>query len=416
MNHVSIIGNGFAAAECIITLRERGYRGTITLFSDNDHGILCPMLTTYYAAEKISYQEMFPYGDDFYSKYDVNFRPCDPVKHLYAKEKRIVTESGYEETFDQCLIATGTSAVRPPLEGCNLEGVVTVRIAADAVELRKYADQKPKRVVVMGAAMVGIKVVEIFQKLGTEVVLADMGTRMFPLIATEECASRIQKRLEDSGVKILLGHRLEKIQKLDNGMLRVSFGAEHEAEDADMVALCLGTRPNVRFIDREEVYIDRGIVVDTHMRTNIPYIYAAGDVSQGNNIATGETALIGLLANAREQGRNAARNMLGLNTEYYGDILHNISHFMGMDFVGVGDVNDYDRMEQIDENGILIQLFYKGGKLVACNTLDSYLESGQLIWLITKNFIGNEETDIQEYLERLPHFIADGNSRKEWTV
>ena len=108
--------------------------------------------------------------------------------------------------------------------------------------------------------------------------------------------------------------------------------------------------------------------------------------------------------------------MLGKDTEYYGDLLHNISHFMGMDFVGVGDVNDYDRMEQIDENGIFIQLFYKDNKLVACNTLDSYLESGQLIWLITKNFIGNAETDIQEYLERLPHFIADGNSRKEWTV
>ena len=416
MNHVSIIGNGFAAAECIVTLRAHGYRGKITLFSDNDHGILCPMLTTYYAADKISYGEMFPYGDDFYEKYDINFRPCDPVKRLYAKEKRIVTESGYEETFDSCLIATGTSAIRPPLEGCNLEGVVTVRTAADAVELRKYADQKPKRVVVMGAAMVGIKVVEIFQKLGTEVVLADMGTRMFPLIASEECASRIQKRLEDAGVKILLGHRLEKIQKLENGQLRVSFGADHPTEDADMVALCLGTRPNTRFIDREEVHIDRGVVVDTHMRTNIPYIYAAGDVSQGNNIATGETALIGLLANAREQGRNAARNMLGKETEYFGDILHNISHFMGMDFVGVGDVNDYDRMEQIDENGILIQLFYKNNKLVACNTLDSYLESGQLIWLITKNFIGNTETDIQEYLERLPHFIADGNSRKEWTV
>ena len=416
MNHVSIIGNGFAAAECIITLRERGYHGTITLFSDNDHGILCPMLTTYYAAKKISYQEMFPYGDDFYQKYHVAFRPCDPVKHLYAAEKRIVTESGYEETFDACLIATGTSAVRPPLEGCNLEGVVTVRTAADAVELRKYADQKPKRVVVMGAAMVGIKVVEIFQNPGCEVVLADMGTRMFPLIATEECASRIQKRLENNGVKILLGHRLEKIQKLDNGSLRVSFGADHPAEDADMVALCLGTRPNVRFIDRDEIHIDRGVVIDTHMRTSAADIYAAGDVSQGNNIATGETALIGLLANAREQGRTAAKNMLGEDAEYFGTLLHNISHFMGMDFVGVGDVNDYDRMEQIDENGILIQLFYKNNKLVACNTLDSYLESGQLIWLITKNFIGNAETDIHEYLERLPHFIAEGNSRKEWTI
>lgn len=416
MNHVSIIGNGFAAAECIITLREHGYRGTITLFSDNDHGILCPMLTTYYAAGKISYPEMFPYGDDFYRKYDVDFRPCDPVKHLYAREKRIETESGYTESFDSCLIATGTSAIRPPLEGCNLEGVVTVRTAGDAVELRKYAGRKPRRVVVMGAAMVGIKVVEIFRNLGSEVVLADMGTRMFPLIATEECASRIQKRLEDAGVKILLGHRLEKIRRLENGMLRVSFGADHAYEDADMVALCLGTRPNAGFIDRDEICIDRGIVIDTHMRTNMPDIYAAGDVSQGNNIATGGTALIGLLANAREQGRTAAKNMLGMDTEYYGTLLHNISHFMGMDFVGVGDVNDFDRMEQIDENGVLIQLFYKDNKLTACNTLDAYLESGQLIWLITKNFIGSTETDIHEYLERLPHFIADGNSRKEWTI
>ena len=83
--------------------------------------------------------------------------------------------------------------------------------------------------------------------------------------------------------------------------------------------------------------IDRGIVVDERMHTSAPDIFAAGDCCQGNNMQSGQTQIIGLWANAGVQGRVAGRNMAGAADETDGNILHNITHFLDMDFIGLGD-------------------------------------------------------------------------------
>ncbi|NLM05600.1 MAG: FAD-dependent oxidoreductase [Tissierellia bacterium] len=75
--------------------------------------------------------------------------------------------------------------------------------------------------------------------------------------------------------------------------------------DADLIVVCIGVRPNLNFVNRDQIEIDRGILIDDHMRTSNPDVYAAGDVSQGMNLLTGKREIIGLLANARYQVRTA---------------------------------------------------------------------------------------------------------------
>jgi len=117
-------------------------------------------------------------------------------------------------------------------------------------------------------------------------------------------------------------------------------------------------------------------LVDEHMRTSIPGLYAAGDVAQGKNLLSGESEMIGLWSNARSQGRTAGRNMAGENESFRGNIPHNITHFMGMDFVGIGAVNDHDRMEKKYDGKTYLQLFWKDGLLAGANFLDNYTGSG----------------------------------------
>jgi 3-phenylpropionate/trans-cinnamate dioxygenase ferredoxin reductase subunit len=116
----------------------------------------------------------------------------------------------------------------------------------------------------------------------------------------------------------------------------------------------------------------------------MPGLYAAGDVAQGKNLLSGESEMIGLWSNARYQGRTAGRNMAGKNEFFPGNIPYNITHFMGMDFVGIGNVNDHDRMDKKYDGKTYIQLFWKDGLLAGANFLDSYTESGVIKNMLIK--------------------------------
>ena len=228
-----------------------------------------------------------------------------------------------------------------------------------------------RKPLLIGASMVGIKLMELFYNAGVEVCLADLAQHIFPLAAHPECARVIEERLKQKGIKLRFGAGIEKVEETTRGV-RAYFKDSTEGEEADLLVMCIGVKANTGFIDRKQVAVDRGILVDGHMRTNMPGLYAAGDVAQGENLLSGESQIIGLWNNARYQGRTAGRNMAGGNEFFPGNIPHNITHFMGMDFVSIGDVNSHDRMEKKYDGKRYIQLFWKDGLLTGANFLDSY--------------------------------------------
>ena len=390
VKRIAIIGNGCAAAECIIALRKHGYYDEIRLFADNRNEIANPMLTTYYASRRIPFEYMFPYGDAFYGRFGVDFRYDCPVMALKAAEKRLEA-GGESHPFDLCLIASGASALRPPIPGAELDRVLTVRTVEDAVQLRRAGEEAPKKVLVVGASMVGIKVVEMFHRMGCGVVLADLAPYIFPLAASPKCAAAIERRLTNQGVELLMGAGLERIEARENGIAAYFTGREAPVE-AEYLAMCVGVRSNMGFVDQSEIQVDRGVLVSETMQTNIPYIYAAGDVAQGRNLATGQNQIIGLLANARMQGRTAGRHMCGLPSRYEGNLLHNITHFMGMDFVGLGEVRSYDRVEERFTEDCLEQFFYTADRLTGYNSLDFYGDCGVLKNTMLKQYIQGEKS------------------------
>jgi NADPH-dependent 2,4-dienoyl-CoA reductase/sulfur reductase-like enzyme len=372
-----IVGNGGAGAECIKALRESGYKEKIHLLTDSRWPIANPMLTTYYVADKIGFEGLFPYGasQEFYVKYGVDAHAESPVIALDAEQKVVYAKSGLELEYDKCLIATGATPVLPPVEGIGSDRIYTMRTVGDAIRLKEAMTQAPKKTLVIGASMVGIKVMELFYKVGVEVCLADLASHIFPLSAHPECAQVIEERLGQKGIKLRFGAGIEKVEETNRGV-RAYFNGSTESEEADLLVMCIGVKANTSFIDRKRVAVERGILVDGTMKTSMPGLYAAGDVAQGKNLLSGGSEMIGLWNNARYQGRTAGRNMAGKNEFFRGNIPHNITHFMGMDFVGIGNVNDHDRMEKKYDGGRYIQLFWKDGLLTGANFLDSYTESG----------------------------------------
>ena len=375
-NSMVIVGNGCAAAECTMALRKSGYRNTIHLVTDSTWPVANPMLTTYYAAGKIPFDRLFPYGasQEFYRIYDVEVHAGSPVVTLDAERRVVVNKSGLELTYDKCLIATGASPFVPPMPGIDSDRVFTIRTVNDAIWLKEAMNRKPRKALVVGASMVGLKLVELFHDAGMEVCLADLAQHMFPLAAHPDCARVIEDRLEQKGIKLRFGTSIDRVEDTGSG-IRAHFKGSAESEDADLLAMCTGVKANTGFVDREHVSVSRGILVDARMRTSVPGLYAAGDVTEGDFFLR-KGQILGLWAIARLQGRTAGTNMAGGDESFRGDIPHNISHFMGMDFVSIGDVHNEDKSEQTYDGKRFIQLFWKDGLLVGVNLLDRYTESG----------------------------------------
>ena len=386
-----IVGNGCAGAECIKALRESGYRGGIHLLTDSRWPVSNPMLTTYYVAGKIGFDGLFPYGgsQEFYLKYGVDVYAESPVVALDAEQKVVYAKSGLELKYDKCLIATGATPVLPPVEGIGSDRIYTMRTVGDAIRLKEVMTKTPPKALVIGASMVGIKVMGLFYKAGVEVCLADLAQHIFPLSAHPECARIIEERLDQKGIKLRFGAGIEKVEETSQGGIRAYLERSTEGEEADLLVMCIGVKANTSFIDRKRVAVDRGILVDGYMRTSMPGLYAAGDVAQGKNLLSGGSEMIGLWNNARYQGRTAGRNMAGENEFFRGNLPHNITHFMGMDFVGIGNVNDHDRMEKKYDGRRYIQLFWKDGLLTGANFLDSYTESGVIKHALIKGLRHN---------------------------
>ena len=368
---VCIIGNGGAAIEAINALRQNSYDGDIHLISNSMWPAYNPMLTTYYASGKIDFAAMFPFGYDmdFYNQNDVKLHLGSPVIKLDTQTKTVASASGCQWHYDKCLVSTGASPFLPPIEGINNKKVYAMRTVEDALRMKEALKGSPQKALVVGASMVGIKVVELLYNAGAQVCLADMAPCLFPLAAHKECACILEDRLAQKDIRLRFNAGIEKIQE-ESGKLLAYFSDGKDPEEADIIAVCIGVRPNLGFVDKTQIEIDRGIVVDDHMLTSDPDVYAAGDVAQGTNLLTGKKQIIGLWPNARYQGRTAGRNIAGSPDTYSGTIPHNITHFMHMVFSGFGDLTGGTRTQTQSENGGYIQLAWDKEKLMGVNMLD----------------------------------------------
>ncbi len=384
MNRYAIIGCGCAGFYGLQAIRQLEPNAVIDVFSEHDASPYNPMLTTYYAAGRISREALFPFGtwDALKERYQINvFQNCS-VKTVKGDTKTITLSDGTTRSYDKILIATGSRAFLPPIENPFAEKTMTMRTLADAEALKHRLEQgNIQRAVVVGASMTGIKVAELLWQKGIDTVLADAADQLFPLAAYLETAARISQALQAKGLQLLLQAPLRRVAAQGDNMV-VHLG-EEQAISADLLVVCVGVKVDFSLIDQKQIQTNRGILVDTHMETSASGIYAAGDCAEGWDIQSSQHRIIGLWANAAYQGHTAGCNMAGGQADFPGNILQNISHFCDIDFIGMGD-NRIKGQPYIYENkkkGLYIQVVQVQGKPVGVNILGNSRISGVL-----KNF------------------------------
>lgn len=384
----AIIGFGCAGYYAAKTLREHCPDCQIDVYSNTAEAPANPMLTTYYVAGKIPRELQFPFGgkEEIVNSLRLRLFENTTVARVHAQAREVELEDGKRRTYDDLVIATGASPLVFPIPGRPEKDVYVMRTAEDADIFLDRIGRGMDSALVIGASWVGIKVIEALRAHRVpRTILADMAPRIFPTATLPQTADVIHDYLRGEGVELLFGKGISSMRREEDGVVSV-FNDGTEVK-TDVVALCLGMRSNVNCLDKEEITIGRAVRVNARMETSVPHIYAAGDCCEAEELVTGQHMAVNLWANARMQGEVAALNIAGIPSEYQGNFLHNIAHFLDMDFIGLGDNRAQgEAATYVSPGGWRLDMIVGEGKILCVNILDNRGLSGPIKAILLKKF------------------------------
>lgn len=321
---VLIIGGGPAAITIVKTLA--GKKKAAVIRPEKHSMIYCAMP---YVIEKILPMEKTFKKDELVTGTGAELIR-DTVTRVDFGSKSVFTESGEKYGYNKLVIATGASPVVPPVQGRDLEGVMTFKTEADLRKILAGTENGLRRAVVIGAGAIGIELAQALKSVGMETHLVDMETQILPNLADGDIALEAQERLTAMGINLHLGERVTALKGekavrelvFESGKrikLDTNGNGASTHEGSAVVVFAVGVKADVTLFRDTDLEIGPdGIVVNEKMETNIKDVYAAGDCVQFKNAITGEITNGKLATNAVPMGRILAKNLLGESAVYEG--------------------------------------------------------------------------------------------------
>jgi len=237
------------------------------------------------------------------------------------KVSAIDLSTGQEKEFpyEELVLATGGSPIRPKLPGVDMNRIYTLWTMDDALAMRAALDSGAIRTaVIIGGGLVGLEVVEALHARGVEVSVVEALDRPLPALFDEEFSGRVRKVLERKGVHFYGGERVTEI--LGEGCTLTGVRTNARDLPCDMVLMAIGVMPNTLLANEAGLALgpSGGIAVDHAMRTSDPHIYAGGDCVETFNLLTGKPVRQPMGSTANRQGRVIADAIAGRKTEFKG--------------------------------------------------------------------------------------------------
>lgn len=356
MKKYVIIGNGTAAAGCIEGIRGVDPAGEITVLSQENHPVYCRPLISYYLEKKTDLSRMNYRAADFYDKMGCRVLYGRRAVEIDVPGKKVYLDDGSGLTYDSVCVAAGSCAFTPPFEGLDaVEKRFNFMTLDDCLALEAALDAQA-RVLIVGAGLIGLKCAEGLLERVASVTVCDLAPRVLSSILDEDCAAMMQGHLESAGIRFMLGDTVEWFEK---NVAHMKSGA---ALDFDIVVLAVGVRANTGLVKQAGGQVNRGILVDTRMRTSLTDVYAAGDATEGEDVSCGAKRVLALLPNAYMQGHAAGVNMAGGDEVFDKAIAMNSICLMGLNAMTAGSYEG-ELYEEKGE-GKLKHLFIRNGYLV----------------------------------------------------
>ena len=399
-----IIGNSGAAISGVRAIRNISGEDDIILISKENCPAYSPVLTAYYLAGKITYNDMFFCNEAFYRTNRIGTLLGKTVVGIETTSKRVLLEDGSSVTYDDVLVATGSSPLIPSIKGSGLPGVFTLWTAGDARNIHDSLDEI-NSVAIVGAGLIGIQVMSAMVSQNKKVSFVEMSDHVAPLVLDVEAARILEDWLKSNGVDLYLNEQVTSIQENGGKKLHFSSGAELQA---DAVILATGIRPNSDLLQGTDVRIEQGIVINEFCQTSVEDVYAAGDVTASSDPISGKTVVKATWPNALHQGRVAGLNMAGKEVPCSSSVRFNIFTCFGLVFASMGivEANAARYTQSILRNRqVYRKLLFDGDRLVG-GVLTGYIDdAGILATMIEQRAVS---CDLRDSLGEANAFMHSG--------
>lgn len=336
-----IIGVGAAGITAAEELRKLDENSNITMISEDQFVHSRCMLHKYISHERDEKTLNFT-SENFFEENNIEWKKIG-VKKIDTSKKEIILLNDEIEKYDKLLISTGANSFIPPVgDFRKATNVFGLRHLSDAQAIDKMAE-KAEKILIVGSGLVGLDAAHGLLERGKDVTIVEMADSILPVQLNPCAAYEYQKRFEKAGAKFYLGCKADKAECLEDGKIHAVTFDTGETVPCDMIIVAAGVRPAISLIKGSGIEVDRGIVVDDFMKTNVEDIYAAGDV----------TGLSGIWPNAMKQGMVAARNMANMSEKYEDKFaMKNTINFYGLVSLCLGNIKEEetDKVVELEDS------------------------------------------------------------------
>jgi NADPH-dependent 2,4-dienoyl-CoA reductase/sulfur reductase-like enzyme len=340
---VVIIGAGAAGESAAETLRRDGYQGRLTLYdTDPDAPYDRPNLSKDYLAGTASEDWIPLHPPEFYRDRGIEIIRDRRVLAVEPSARRIRLDDGGTQEYGALLLATGATPLRlpPDMERGN-PALYYLRSLADSKAIIAAAAQG-RRAVILGASFIGLEVAASLRARKLEVHVVAPGALPLERVMGPELGGFIRRLHEEHGV---IFHLSQKAREIVGGVVILESG---ERIQADFIVAGIGVRPNIELAERAGLAVDGGVLVDEHLRTSAPGVFAAGDIARWPDPHTAERIRVEHWVVAQRQGQAAARSILG-QAEPFNAVPFFWSQHYDVPINYVGHAERWDRIE-VDGN------------------------------------------------------------------
>jgi NADPH-dependent 2,4-dienoyl-CoA reductase/sulfur reductase-like enzyme/nitrite reductase/ring-hydroxylating ferredoxin subunit len=366
---VVIVGAGAAGNAAAEMLRREGYDGPITMIgADEFLPYDRPNLSKDYLAGTAP-EEWIPLRSaDFYRDQNIETFTNTSATAINTQKKQVTLSDGRSLGYGALLLATGAEPVRLEIAGDDLPHVCYLRTLSDSRRIIEKA-KNAKRAVVIGASFIGLEVAASLRERKLEVGVVGKGSLPLQKTLGRELGNFIREIHEAHGVKFYLGRTPATIKdrhvQLDDGTIL----------DCDLVVVGIGVRPNVALAEKAGIATDNGVMVNEFLETNIPGIFAAGDIARWPDPRAGRMRVEHWVV-AERQGQTAARNILGAHERFTVPPFFWSNHFdVAIRYVGHGGRDDCPTVSGDLEAKDASVILHDGDKLTAVASIGRDLEN-----------------------------------------
>jgi 3-phenylpropionate/trans-cinnamate dioxygenase ferredoxin reductase subunit len=309
-----IIGASLAGAKAAETLRTEGFDGRVVLIGAEDaRPYERPPLSKDYARGEAGREKLYVHDEGFYDEHDIELRLGCRATDLDTKARELTLDDGDRLRYDRLLLTTGAQPRRLAVPGDELDGVLYLRTVEDSDVVRARIG-RGGTVIVVGAGWIGAEVAASARQRGLEVTILDPLAVPLERVLGAEVGAVYRDIHADYRTQLLLNTGVEAFEG-DASVQRVRT-SDGRTLNCDFVVVGIGVQPRTELAEQAGLAVVDGILVDEHLQTSDPAVFAAGDVANASHPFYGEPIRVEHWANALNQGPAAARNMLGRNESY----------------------------------------------------------------------------------------------------